>query len=292
MNRFVSPSALATANIPADLLEAWEVRTGSTKEGKDKDFVAATSVCLLASEVIKNGDTGMPAWTNSETRFLVIRDVPVPATMKLPTLLSLRKPDQRLFLTDDLTSVRRWMLSIFREPPFEGIIGAYLLGNSLIAFLGDLTIREFPTPQVPSLCSFSRDELLKFEVDVDGSFLHWPAHDVHLGPSQLLQAVDPAQLADIEIDRYRTENTAAALKHMREGRGLTQSDIQGLSERQVSRLENGRSRLTADAAEKWALSFDMELPSFLRELGGLLSYWKNEVATEEDHSDVVDTTVN
>lgn len=100
--------------------------------------------------------------------------------------------------------------------------------------------------------------------------------DINLGPSQLLQAVDPSFLAEIEIERFRSENTALALKHMREGRGLRQADVHGLSERQVSRLENAESRLTVESAEKWAASFHMSLDAFLDELGGLLSHWQKQ----------------
>lgn len=237
-------------------------------------------MCALASEIIQLGLHPLPDWIGPETRFLVIADVPVPAAMRVPTRLRIHKPDQRLFLSEDLASVRRWIMAPLREKKFEGVIDAYLLGARLTVFMGDLTIREFPLDQLPSLRDRDPERLGGFEIDPDGSFLYWQQWDVHLGPSQLLQAVDPAQLADVEIERHRKENTAAALRHMREERGLRQTDVTELSARQVSRLETGRSRLTADSAKKLAAAFDMNLPRFLDELGTLLAYWEHAVQVD------------
>lgn len=267
---YASNSVLRSADLPSTLNEA--CRRLLTSGTGDEGFEASSSVCLLASDVIGGGD--LPEWTDSDTRFLIVLDVPLGAAMRLPTLLRLRKPDQRLFLTDDLGSVRRWVIAPNRSRPYEGIIGGYVTGATLTVFMGDLTIRDFPVDRVPSIRSLEPDVLRALEVDIDGSFLTWPGTDIHLGPSQLLQAVDPSELAEIEIERFRSENTAMALKHMREERGLRQTDIEGLSERQVSRLENAESRLTAEAAEKWASSFSLSRADFLEELGGLLTYWR------------------
>ena len=267
---YASNSVLRSADLPSALDEACRrlLTSGSREDG----FQASGGVCLLASDLI--GGEDLPEWIDSETRFLVVLDVPLAAAMRLPTLLRLRKPDQRLFLTDDIGSVRRLVIAPNRSQPYEGIIDAYVVAGTLTVFLGDLTIRDFPIGQIPSLRSLEPELLRAVEVDIDGSFVTWPGTDIHLGPSQLLQAVDPSELAEIEIERFRSENTAMALKHMREERGLRQTDIQGLSERQVSRLENAESRLTADAAEKWASSLELTMGDFLDELGELLAYWR------------------
>lgn len=271
---YASDSVLRSAGLPSVLDEACRHLLDEGTE--DGPFAASSTVCLLASDIIDGGE--LPRWIDSETRFLVVLDVPLGAAMQLPTLLRLRKPDQRLFLTDDLGSVRRWVIAPNRTRPHEGIIDAYVVGTTLTVFMGDLTIRSFPIVQVPSIRSLASERLRQMEVDIDGSFLTWPNTDIHLGPSQLLQAVDPSELAEIEIERFRSENTAMALKYMREQRGLRQTDIESLSERQVSRLETAESRLTAGAAENFARSFDLTMTEFLDELGRLLASWKGEPA--------------
>jgi DNA-binding transcriptional regulator YiaG len=111
------------------------------------------------------------------------------------------------------------------------------------------------------------NELENFELDEDGSFLYWAQADLRMGASELIQAVDPMYLADIEIKRHREDNAGAALRSMREQRGLKQADIPGISERQVRRLEKGVSRLTSDAALLLAHAFDLTIEDFLQELG-------------------------
>ncbi len=269
---YASESVLKLADLPPILSQACQ---GLLRDGRDDGgFGASSSVCLLASELVAGH--ALPTWMDSETRFLVILDLALGAAMRIPTLLRLRKPDQRLFLTDDIGSVRRWVIAPQRAQPYEGVIDAYVVGSTLTVFMGDLTIRDFPVDQVPSIRSLASEQLKKLEVDIDGSFITWPDTDIHIGPSQLLQAVDPSQLAEIEIERFRSESTAVALKYMREQRGLRQADIDGVGERQVSRLENAESRLTAAAAEHFARSFDLTITDFLDELGRLLSSWKDQ----------------
>lgn len=286
---YASDSVLRSANLPPALGEACRelIQAGADDGG----FGATGTVCLLASELIDG--CALPTWIDSETRFLVVLDVPLGAAMRIPTLLRLRKPDQRLLLTDDLGSVRRWVIAPNRSQPYEGIIDAYVVGTTLTVFMGDLTIRDFPVDRVPSIRSLEPEQLRQLEVDVDGSFLTWPSTDIHLGPSQLLQAVDPSELAEIEIERFRSENTAVALKYMREQRGLRQADIEGLGERQVSRLEHAESRLTAGAAENFARSFNLTMTDFLDELGRLLVSWKDEPVggTPDERGDEVGTAV-
>jgi transcriptional regulator with XRE-family HTH domain len=54
---------------------------------------------------------------------------------------------------------------------------------------------------------------------------------------------------------------------MREQRALRQTDIPGISARQVSRVEAGVSRLRYAAAQKFAEAFGMETGALLDELG-------------------------
>jgi hypothetical protein len=111
------------------------------------------------------------------------------------------------------------------------------------------------------------EERHEFEIDADGSYLYWVSRDIHLGVSQILQDADPMYLADMAIERNRRDRTGAALRRMREEAGLRQSDIPGLSERQVRRIEDGISRLRVPTAERFAAAFRMTLGTLLDNLG-------------------------
>ena len=71
--------------------------------------------------------------------------------------------------------------------------------------------------------------LLNFEIDPDGSFIHWPDLEVHLGWNQFLQAVDPEELPKAQ---QRSEGFnkryGAAIRKLREEAGLEQSKVEGL----------------------------------------------------------------
>jgi len=248
------------------------------EEYEDSDL---SLVVARASELIGRGRLPLPDWVDSETRFLVLLDVPEQATLRLATALRLHKPDQRLQVCRDEAVVKRLVIALSRDTPWEGILDAYMLGESLVVLLGDMSVREFPVRHLPKMGRLGLDAISLFEIDSAGSFLHWPDPDVHLGSSQLLQAVDPMYLADIEIKRYEMEKISLVIHDMRTERFLKQTDIEGLSDRHVRRLEKEKIRLTVDAAAKLAFSFRMDLPEFLDELSRRVTAVQSEPLVED-----------
>jgi hypothetical protein len=230
--------------------------------------LTAPVIAGFASEFIlpMPGDR-LPRRRGASTRYLAVIDVPEPALMRLPGVLELRRPEYRLHVTRDVGVVRRLLVSSLREDARLGVVDAYVLGDSLVVLTGDFELRSFPIVRVPALASIPPAERSAFEVDADGSFLHWPAHDLHLGVSQLLQAADPAFLVDIEIERNSNDFSGRALRTIREERGLRQADVPGLSERQVRRIEDGVSRLRPASARSFADALEMTVAELLAEIG-------------------------
>ena len=237
-------------------------------------------VVAQASELIGPARVTLPRWVDAETRYLVVVDVPEQAVLRLPSILRLHKPDQRLQLCRDPSVVKRLVVALKRPAPWEGILDAYVLQENLVVILGDMSVREFPTKRLPQIKRFEPEVLKNFEIDSAGSYLYWPDRDVHMGPSQMLQAVDPMHLADVEIRRYEMERVSLALLDMRKDRQLRQAEIPGLSERHVRRLEKEEVRLTVVAATRFASAFEQTLPEFLDELSqrltALASYQNTE----------------
>lgn len=133
-----------------------------------------------------------------------------------------------MHVTTDRRAIARLLIARCRDVSWEGIVDACLLGRTLHLLHGDSSFRGFPLDQVPTLRDLEMDELGRFEVDADGSFLYWPAADVHLGVSQLLQPVDPSILADVEVRRYPASAAMGAfIAELRENRGLRQRRHRG-----------------------------------------------------------------
>lgn len=269
---WVSPAVRELANLPEQLLPL--VDHGLSDQAEADGMIVAG-----ASEVIGQARAPLPKWVGADTFYLVFMDVPIPALMRLPTLLGLHKPDQRLHVTEDRGALRRLLIAQSRRVAAEGIVDAYVVREELVLLLGDLTVRSFPKDRLPDVADWDVSTLRDFEIDPDGSFLRWSRLDLDLDVSALLQAVDPMYLADVEIERISREDTGAALRAMREERGLRQKDISGLGERQVRRLEKGTSRLTLQAAREFASSFDLPVDRFLEILGERLPEQEDRQAT-------------
>ena len=232
---------------------------------------ANSLVVARASELIGPGRVRLPRWVDTDTRYLVVVDVPEQAVLRLASILRLHKPDQRLQVCRDPSVVKRLVIALKRPAPWEGILDAYVLRDTLVVVLGDMSAREFPISRLPRVRRFESALRCRFVIDSSGSYLHWPDRDVYMGPSQMLQAVDPMHLFDIEIRRYEIANVSQALLDMRNHRQLKQTEIPGLSERHVRRLEKEKARLTVEAATSFASAFALTLPEFLDELSERLT---------------------
>jgi hypothetical protein len=256
---FISPKALAVPDLPAPIRKMGRSLVAAGRS-------TAPAVVVFASELVGRS-VALPEWSKlGTTRYLVVTDVPEPVVPRVFSALDLRKPDQRLHATRDPGVVRRFIVASARGEPILGIVDAYVWNETLTLVTGDLVSREFPIARIPVVADLPSEDRDRFQVSADGSYLFWPAGDVHLGVSQILQAVNPMYLADVEIQRYQQDHTGAALRRIREEKGLRQADIPGLGERQVRRIEEGISRLRIPAAQKFAAAFRMPLGALLDEI--------------------------
>lgn len=265
-------SRIAFCGTVEDCLPDTEFRSLATRLSATTHPGSAPGVVVaLASELIGPDRVGLPGWVDTDTRYLVVLDVPEQAVLRLASILRLHKPDQRLQVCRDPSVVKRLVIALKRPAPWEGILDAYVLRDTLVVVLGDMSAREFPISRLPRVRRFKSALRRRFVIDSSGSYLHWPDQDVYMGPSQMLQAVDPIYLFDIEIRRYEIANVSQALLDMRKNRQLRQAEIPGLSERHVRRLEKEKVRLTVEAATRFASAFALTLPEFLDELSDRLT---------------------
>ncbi len=147
------------------------------------------------------------------------------------------------------------------------IIDAYLAGDSLYVRGPGHRMLHVPVNSIRALGGQPRSVLRNFQIDPDGSFVHWPDLDVHLGWNQFLQAVDPEELrkAQQRSEGYN-KRYGAAIRKLREEARLSQSMIEGLTERQLRRIEQGESRATRAALGTLAKAHGLAVNDYMDRL--------------------------
>jgi len=147
----------------------------------------------------------------------------------------------------------------------------------LDARLEDETLRvvstNFVRLDVPifSIAPMARAEAGNFEIDEEGAYLYWPDLDLHIGWEQLQQIVDPLAVQKAKQKSHEFNvRYGAAIRKVREQKGLAVSGIAGFSQKQVGRIERGESRLTSNAAGKLARAHGLTPNEYLRLLASAL----------------------
>ena len=145
-----------------------------------------------------------------------------------------------------------------------GIIDAYLVGQTLLVRGPKHRMLHVPIASIPALRDQPAAMLHNFRIDPDGSFIHWPEIDVHLGWNQFLQAVDPAELRKAQQRRADfNQRYGAAIRDLRVASDLTQSQIAGLTARQLRRIETGTCRATVSALGLLATAHGLDEDAYL-----------------------------
>jgi Helix-turn-helix domain len=152
------------------------------------------------------------------------------------------------------------------------IIDAYLAGDELLIRGPKHRMLHIPVGAIAALQGRPRDVIRNFKLDPDGSFIHWPDLDVHLGWNQFLQAVDPAELRNAQ-QRSAGFNRryGAAIRKVREAAGIPQAQVAGLTDRQLRRIEHGLCRATTSALQALARTHGLDVNVYLDKLAQAMS---------------------
>ena len=125
----------------------------------------------------------------------------------------------------------------------------------LVPFEGIRAMRQIP-----------RSRRADFIVAEDGSHIVWPSHDVHLDLQSIRFAGDPEYRDKVIADSLLSNRKLGeAIAKLRGEADLRQSDIEGLSERQVRRIEHGEGGSLA-AFRLLATAHGMEVAEYLDRL--------------------------
>jgi hypothetical protein len=106
---------------------------------------------------------------------------------------------------------------------------------------------------MPALKRIPIDEREHFTIADDGSYLYWESADIHLDLDAFRCATDPKWKQKFEP--FKSEHNQVfgkAIATLRKKYKLRQSDIIGLSERQVRRIEQGDGSTKIDTLRLFA----------------------------------------
>jgi transcriptional regulator with XRE-family HTH domain len=125
---------------------------------------------------------------------------------------------------------------------------------------------EVPFERFAALRDMPNAERSDFTIQPDGAYIHWPRPDVHLDLEAIRVAIDPGmRRRATRIKAHHDERYGQAIAMVRQKHGLKQSDIEGLSERQVRRIEKGEGT-TVQALERLAQAHGISLQDYLTQL--------------------------
>lgn len=215
-------------------------------------------------------------------RFLLIGwNLPAEAIVERISKLNVRDPHRLHVASVSNESqhdalISRVALACKRSGRRPAVFDAWVEPDELVAISPAFERLRVPLDRlresVPGMGELTNEELAKFEVGADGAYIHWTVADAHLSWEALQRLVDRrAQLAALEERASSWALYGAAVRHLREERGLFQSDVTGLTERHLRRIEMGDQRLTSKAVDALATAHGLEPQRYLDAFARVLS---------------------
>ena len=167
----------------------------------------------------------------------------------------------------DPTVVDRIKLAWKWESEDELIATAKASENILIVMGCDLNFWQVSFEDIPCINKLPLSERTNFEIDRDGSYLHWQWNDVHIDLEDIKAAVDPEFKNQLYLEKLKYDRSLGkAISQVRKAHNLNQNEIEGLSDRHLRRIENEGYQVTIDVLKKLAVAHNMNLEDYLAEV--------------------------
>jgi hypothetical protein len=174
---------------------------------------------------------------------------------------------QEPYIAPSADAVRRIVFARRSGAEKELMASASIEDDKLVVWNCEPRRFEVAVAEIPVLAKLDAATLAKFELSASGSRLRWPDADVDINLDTIREHADPAVRREHEARaRQEAARYANAIRHLREERGLKQSDIPGLTDRQVRRLEDGGTVPQIETLRRLAAAHGMAVDDYLREL--------------------------
>ncbi|MGA3123069.1 MAG: DUF2442 domain-containing protein [Polyangiaceae bacterium] len=164
-------------------------------------------------------------------------------------------------------AVRRIVLARRSGAQKELIASAAIEDDKLVVWSCEPRRFEVPVAEIPVLARLNAADRAKFELSTSGSRLRWPSADVDINLDTIREHADPEARRAHEVEaRREAARYADAIRRFRQERGLKQSDIEGLTDRQVRRLEEGETVPQIATLRRLAAAHGMSIDDYLQAL--------------------------
>jgi hypothetical protein len=191
-----------------------------------------------------------------------------PGRAELEALSRLSHRAQREpYIAPSPDAVRRLVLARRGGAEKELVASAAVEDGTLVVWSCEPRRFEVPVSEIPALAGMTAAALAKFELSASGSRIRWPDADVDINLDTIREHADPEVRRQHEARaRQEAARYAKAIRSFREERGLKQSDVAGLTDRQLRRLEEGDTVPQIETLRKLASAHGMTIHDYLREL--------------------------
>ena len=208
--------------------------------------------------------------------FFVSSSTPIMAVPERVTRLKIRSPE-RIHLSmasnehDEESLIGRLLQSFAAGSTRESVLDAWWENDVFVVLSPTFKRLHVPLEKLPALRNKAKGDLRNFQIDKDGSYVFWPKLDVHLGWEQFTQAVDSEAYmkARQKSDEFNRKY-GVAIKKLRESSGLHQTQIEGLTPRQIRRIELGECRATHSALAKLAKAHGVTTAQYMSKISSIL----------------------
>ena len=155
--------------------------------------------------------------------------------------------------------------------PDQLIATARVIDNALFVVACDHALLKIGFEELPALERVPIAQRALFFISSEGSYIAWPEADVHVDLDAIRYVKDVAWREKKDRERLIYDSRfGEAVAALRKKYALRQTDIAGLSERQVRRIEKGE-RTRVRTLEILAQSHGLSLKAYLDRIADLLN---------------------
>jgi hypothetical protein len=177
---------------------------------------------------------------------------------------------RNILVHSDSSVPKRVLTAWLRNAQAELIAEATVADDRLIVVSCEPAMYEVGFDQMPALKKIERQHRKSFELAEDGSFIHWPSADIHLDLDAIRAVIDPKWRRKSErIRQTHGRDYGAAIAKLRKDHRLRQTDIAGISERQLRRIEESGA-VSVRTMELLARAHQMTLSEYMNAVAGKL----------------------